>query len=86
LAKEKGILHINIYGDSLFTINVMNGTQILHSYTLRPIFKEAKQNTTTFSHISLTHVYRNKNSKADQLSKDRLELDKGTWKIWEKSL
>jgi ribonuclease HI len=45
LAKEKNISHLNIYGDSSFVVNIINGTHILHNYTLRPaIFEEIKRN------------------------------------------
>jgi ribonuclease HI len=84
LAKERGISHLNIYGDSMLVINCVNGTQTLHKYTLQPLMDDVKRLLTFFSHISFTHVYRNWNKEADQLSKDGLVLDQGIWKVWEK--
>jgi hypothetical protein len=63
LAKEKYIQRINIFGDSMFAINFMNGTHILQNYTLQPIFEETKQDSSSFTHISFTHVYKNMNMK-----------------------
>lgn len=85
LALEKNIRQLNIYGDSMFAIEVMKGTHILRSYNLFPVFEEIKD-TVDFSHITFTHVYRNHNKEPDQLSKTGLDLDKGFWKVKEKGL
>jgi ribonuclease HI len=83
LALENNITHLNIYGDSLFVIQVMKGTHILHSYTLVPLLEEIKRLSARFTHITFSHVYKNHNQQADQLSKVGLDLDKGCWKVKE---
>jgi hypothetical protein len=83
LALENNIKHLNIYGDSMFVIQVMKGTHFLRSYTLVPLLEEIKICSVEFTHISFSHIYKNHNKKADQLSKYGLELDKGSWKIRE---
>ena len=65
LSLEKNINHLNIYGDSLFVIQVMKGTYLLHSYTLAPLLEEIKRLTAGFTHISFSHVYMNHNQQAD---------------------
>jgi hypothetical protein len=55
LALEKNINHLNIYGDSLFVIQVMKGTHFLHSYTLVPLLEEIKRLTAS-SLISHFHM------------------------------
>jgi ribonuclease HI len=83
LALENNIRHLNIFGDSMFAIQVMKGTHFLRSYSLVPLLEEIKRCSTEFSHISFSHIYRTHNKKANQLSKSGLELDKGSWKIRE---
>jgi hypothetical protein len=39
---ENNINHLNIFGDSLFVIQVMKGAHILHPYTLVPFLEEIK--------------------------------------------
>jgi ribonuclease HI len=83
LAFEKNIRKLNIYGDSMFSIQVMKGTHILTSYRLLPLLEEIKICSAYFTDISFTHVYRNHNQKVDHLSKVGLDLDKGNWKVKE---
>jgi hypothetical protein len=63
----------------------MNGISTIHKYTLQQLFQDVKISLTLFSHITLNHVYRNKNEEVDWLSQDRLVLDRGTWKVTEKT-
>jgi ribonuclease HI len=84
LAKEKGISQPNIYGDSIFVINYMNGTHTLHNYTIQPMLDDIKRTLVSFSHITFSHVYKEWNKEVDQLSKVGLDLDQGIWKFWEK--
>jgi hypothetical protein len=50
---------------------------------LQPLFDDIKNLQSSFSHITISHVYREKNMEADRLSKDGLELQEGTWEIRE---
>jgi ribonuclease HI len=56
LALEKNIRKLNIYGDSMFAIQVMKDTHILISYTLLPLLEEIKRCSAYFTH-SLLHMY-----------------------------
>lgn len=51
LPKEKGIPHINIYGNSMLVIRCLNGSQSLHNYTLHPVLKDIRK-LLLFSHTS----------------------------------
>jgi ribonuclease HI len=62
LALENNLNQLNIYGDSLFVIQVMKGTHILHSYTLVPLLEEIRRLSARFTHITFSHVYRIHNS------------------------
>ena len=52
-----------------------------HVMILLPILEEVFRIKHQFNHISFTHVYRERNGVADQLSKEALHLDYGIWRI-----
>jgi hypothetical protein len=59
----------------------MKGEFNLCNFTLQPLFHDILLLKSAFSHISFTHVYRDKNYDADKLSKDVVALENGIWKI-----
>jgi ribonuclease HI len=83
LALEKEITQLQIFGDSLLVIQWMKGDYMLRNFLLQPLFSDIKNLQSTFSHISFSHVYRDKNIEADRLSKQGLELQEGTWEVFE---
>jgi hypothetical protein len=56
---------------------------MLRNFTLQPLFYDVQNLLTSFSHISLSHIYRDRNRIADGLSKDGLGLNQGAWIISE---
>jgi hypothetical protein len=76
---------MHLYGDSLLIIICMNGMSSLQNYMLPPLFRNLKRSTTLFCHLSFNHVYRNMNEEANMLSKVGLVMDKGSWKVTEKT-
>jgi ribonuclease HI len=86
LAQEQGISQIQIYGDSLLVIQWMKGEFNLCNFTLQPLFHDILLLKSTFSHISFTHVYRDRNNEANMLSKDGVALENGIWKITDNTL
>jgi hypothetical protein len=62
----------------------MNGDFTLQNYTLWPLFIEITRIASSFSHHKFFHVYKKQNQDADKLSKDGVEMDQGSWKIFEK--
>jgi len=81
LAVEKDIKILNIMGDSMITIKWANKQAVCHIMRLRPIIEEIHHLCTLFDNISFTHIYREQNSRADQLSKEALGLELGRWQI-----
>jgi len=81
LAAEMEIKNINIMGDSLVTIKWANKQSDCHIMRLRPIIEEIHQLSSLFDHISFSHVYREHNEHADQLSKEAVGLILGRWQI-----
>jgi len=81
LAVEKNIKRINIMGDSRIIINWANKSSECHTVRLRPILEEILLLVTRFDHISFSHVFREHNTQADQISKEALGLNLGVWQI-----
>jgi hypothetical protein len=57
----------------------------LQNYTLWPLFNEIKSLASNFSHLDYSHVYRQQNQDVDKLSKDGVEMVRGSWKIFERA-
>ena len=69
---ELNIKEINVYGDSLLIINQMLGIYQVKSDNLINSYNYAKELASQFEKITFTHVLRNKNKRADQLSNEGL--------------
>jgi hypothetical protein len=54
---------------------------MLRNFMFQPLFHEIANSQTTFSHVMCVHVYRDKKTKADRLSKEGVEMHKGDWEI-----
>lgn len=60
-----------------------NGTHRCHNLTLLPLFKEVSRLKNCLMEISLSHIYRERNSEADRLSKEGVAREMGLWTVSE---
>ena len=63
-----GIENVNVYGDSLLVINQIQGNWKCKAKNLLKPLAEARNLVGKFKHITLVHVKREKNKRADELS------------------
>ena len=67
-----------VEGDSMLVINQMTGSYKVKSETLLHLYNKSKELQSQFDEIYFSHIYRNKNGRADELSniaiKDYVEL------------
>ena len=75
-ALDLGISNLSVLGDSLLVINQVNNIYKVKSVCLHELYKEAQNLKTEFNYIDFSHVYREFNKRADELS--NLALDKPT--------
>jgi ribonuclease HI len=73
-AIELGIEELLVFGDSQLVINQVNQVFKVKNPGLLELYKEAYQLTKQFKYIELIHVYRDKNTRADELSNIALTL------------
>jgi ribonuclease HI len=71
-AITKNISELSVYGDSMLVIKQMRGEYKVTSDAMKLLFDKAKLLEKQFSKISYTHVYRDKNTRADELSNQGL--------------
>jgi ribonuclease HI len=75
LTKESRASHIQIYGDSLLVIQWMYEEITPRNFTLQPLSNDVQSLLSTFSKISFSHIYKDKNKITDELSKAGIELE-----------
>jgi ribonuclease HI len=80
-ATEKGCTSLQIFGDSLIIINWANHEQLCHIARIRPYLAEVLRIISTFDTISLSHIYKERNTLAGRLSKEATQLEYGNWHI-----
>ena len=80
-ATEKGIKRLTVLGDSMNVIKWTKQIQVCRNVRLANILQTIQAVIQTFDIFFCRHVYREKNQKADQASKEGLLLELGTWKI-----
>ena len=73
-AVKKGIKEISVEGDSMLVIKQMLGHYRVKSDNLKELFKKSKELQLNFDSINFKHIYRNKNSRADELANKSLIL------------
>ena len=80
---EQGCLSLQVFGDSMLVIEWEKENVQCHVMILIPILEEVIHLKQQFNHISFTHVYRERNRVADQLSKEATlwHMDLGIWRI-----
>lgn len=69
LALKKNIKDIKVYGDSELVINQMNKVYRIKSDNLIELYKKCQYLKSMFHKITFTHIKRNFNKRADELSK-----------------
>jgi ribonuclease HI len=67
-AIHKNITNLYVEGDSKLVINQINGTYAIKSEQLKPLYNEAKDLIKNFNYINFKHIYRNFNTRADELA------------------
>jgi ribonuclease HI len=67
---EQGCQSLQVFGDSLIIINWENGVHRCHISRLVPILEDVIRIKSLFDSISFTHIYRERNQLADELSKE----------------
>ena len=80
-AIEIGCKRIHIFGDSLLMINWINKVQKCQNVFLLVLIEEIMQHLEGFDTNTCLHVYRERNTEADQLSKKGLNTLHGQWLI-----
>jgi ribonuclease HI len=82
-AGEKGIMNLQIFGDSFVIINWMRRTQRCHNIFLASLLEEVFPITKIFTNLSFTHVYRERNKATYSLSKEGTSMAHMKWHILE---
>lgn len=67
------IKELLVEGDSDLVIKQMNNKYKVKSENLIPLYEKAKTLETMFEKITFTHIYRNKNKRADELANQAVE-------------
>lgn len=80
-AGEKGVKTIQIFGDSMTVINWTQKTQKCHNILLLSLLEEIFKNLDPFDSFSLQHIYRERNSEANLLSKAGIHMGFRQWMI-----
>jgi len=73
LASDAGIANITVYGDSLLVINQVNGIWKCKALTLKPILIDIVKTIKLFNRITLHHVPRKQNKRADELANQAMD-------------
>ena len=81
LAKEKGFMSVQIYGDSDILINALNSSASLNNFSLNAIFKRNKRNLKEFVNFDAFHILRDLNNSADALANKACLLPLGLLSI-----
>jgi len=82
-SREKEILHIQIFGDSMKVINWARKLQQCHNIFLFPIWEDIFLLLEVFDAVVISHLYRDMKVVVYSLSKSGLQLTLGQWHIKE---
>jgi ribonuclease HI len=72
LAIAHKITHLSVFGDSMLVVKQMRGEWRVKTPTIVPLYKEACELAKQFTSITYAHVYRDHNTRADELSNQAL--------------
>lgn len=75
-AKNLNASTLTIYGDSQLVIQQMNGSYQVKHPNLLPLYNQAKSMVGAFDKVLLIHIPRQKNTRADQLANEALDLSR----------
>jgi ribonuclease HI len=73
-ALSMDIKHLTVEGDSLLVVKQMTGEYKVRSEKLLPLYEEASKLAKQFDSITFTHIYRENNKRADELSNIAVEM------------
>lgn len=73
LAVELGVKKLHVYSDSELLVKQMNGEYKVKSDELRELYDEACSLRKQFEKVTITHVRREQNKRADQIGNDALD-------------
>jgi ribonuclease HI len=73
LAAELGVKKLNIFSDSELMVKQMNGEYKVKNEDLRELYEEACQLRKEFEKVTITHVRREQNKRADAIGNDALD-------------
>jgi ribonuclease HI len=67
-ANQLNIKNLLVFGDSQLVIKQMNGEYKVNSENIKKLYATASEKSKLFDNILFTHVYRDENTRADELS------------------
>src|SRR5262245_48596842 len=73
LAAELGVKKLNVYSDSELLVRQMNGEYKVKNEDLRGLFEEASRLRKQFEKVTITHVRREQNKRADAIGNEALD-------------
>ena len=73
-AIDLGIKEIQVYGDSMLVIKQLRGEYKVNSPNIKYLYEQSKELSTQFETIAFSHVYRENNIRADELSNNALNI------------
>lgn len=66
-AKKENVRELNVFLDSELLVEQMKGNYKVKNAGLKPLHNQAQQLAAHFTHLTFTHIPREKNKKADRL-------------------
>lgn len=81
--KEKNVTKLQVFGYSKMAIDWANGKISMQNPNLATIMRDIKLNFRAFEQLTFHHILRELNTKADELSKEALELPNGPFSFYE---
>lgn len=73
LAAELGVTALDVFSDSELMVKQMAGAYKVKHDDLRPLYEEACRLRRGFARVTITHVRREQNKRADQIGNDALD-------------
>jgi thymidine kinase len=73
LAKKHGYRNLEIQGDSKLVVNQINGVFECKSCNIIALYEQAKSLINDFDNVTLSHIYRDKNKRADELANKAMD-------------
>lgn len=72
-AADLGLKHLTVYSDSELVVRQMSGDYRVKHPDLRPLYLEAKEMLKEFASVTIAHIRREDNSRADALCNEALD-------------